>query len=137
LIPVEQPNTEATAIRIGRPANWKKARRVLEYTNGFCECVTDEEIFEAKSVLAQDGVACEPASAATVAGIRKLVRAGKIPRHADVVAILTGHQLKDTEYIMRHRSPTDPATAGRQRLRVEPDVDALRRALEKAFATPP
>jgi threonine synthase len=137
LIPVEQPNTEATAIRIGRPANWKKARRVLEYTNGFCECVTDEEIFEAKSVLAQDGVACEPASAATVAGIRKLVRAGRIPRHADVVAVLTGHQLKDTEYIMRHRSPTDPATAGRQRLRVEPDVDALRRALEKAFATPP
>jgi len=133
LIPVDNPETQATAIRIGRPANWKKARRVLEWTRGFCECVTDEEIFEAKSVLAQDGVGCEPASAATVAGIRKLVRAGKIPRHADVVAILTGNQLKDSEYIMRHRSEVQET---RQRLRVEPDLDALRRALDGALAVP-
>lgn len=131
LTPVDKPDTQATAIRIGNPANWKKARRVLEWTNGLCESVTDEEIFEAKKVLAEDGVACEPASAATVAGIRKLVRAGKIERHADVVAILTGHQLKDTEYIMRHRSPTEESA---QRLRVEPDLDALRQALEGALA---
>src|SRR5579862_4647173 len=82
LIPVEDPNTQATAIRIGRPANWKKARRVLEWTGGFSESVTDDEIFEAKAALAEDGVGCEPASASTVAGVRKLVRAGKIDLHA-------------------------------------------------------
>jgi len=133
LIPVADPRTEATAIRIGHPANWKKARRVLEWTGGFCECVTDEEIFEAKKILADDGVGCEPASAATVAGVRKLVRAGKIDRHADIVCVLTGNQLKDTEYVMRHRSEAEES---RQRLRVEPDLAALRKALEKALAVP-
>ena len=133
LVPVADPRTEATAIRIGHPANWKKARRVLEWTGGFCECVTDEEIFEAKKILADDGVGCEPASAATVAGVRKLVRAGKIDRHADIVCVLTGNQLKDTEYIMRHRSEAEES---RQRLRVEPDLAALRKALEKALAVP-
>ncbi len=130
---MEGPNTEATAIRIGRPANWKKARRVLEWTNGFCECVTDEEIFEAKSVLAEDGVGCEPASAATIAGVRKLCRTGRIERHADVVAVLTGNQLKDTEYVMRRRSE---AQESRQRLRVQPDLDALRKVLEQVLAVP-
>jgi threonine synthase len=133
LIPVDNPNTEATAIRIGRPANWKKAQRVLQWTGGSCESVTDEEIFEAKTILAEDGVGCEPASAATVAGVRKLVRAGKIERHADIVCVLTGNQLKDTEYIMRHRSEDQES---RQRLRVEPDLEALRRVLEKALAVP-
>lgn len=133
LIPVDDPHTEATAIRIGRPANWKKARRVLEWTRGFCESVTDEEIFEAKAVLAEDGVGCEPASASTVAGVRKLVRAGRIERHADVVTVLTGNQLKDTDYVMRHRSEAEES---RQRLRVEASLDALRQALEKALAVP-
>ncbi|MGH9344721.1 MAG: threonine synthase [Terriglobia bacterium] len=130
---VENPNTQATAIRIGHPANWKKAKRVLDWTSGFCESVTDEEIFEAKRVLSEDGVGCEPASAATIAGVRKLCRAGKIERHADVVAVLTGHQLKDTDYIMRHRSEGEES---RQRLRVEPDLDALRRALDSVLSVP-
>jgi len=133
LIPVEKPDTEATAIRIGRPANWKKARRVLEWTGGFCESVTDEEIFEAKAALAEDGVGCEPASAATVAGIRKLVRSGKIERHADIIAILTGHQLKDTDYVIRHRSA---AEGPRQRLRVDANLGALRKALESVLTVP-
>jgi threonine synthase len=133
LIPVDDPRTEATAVRIGRPANWKKARRVLEWTGGFCESVTDEEIVEARKVLAEDGVGAEPASVAAVASVRKLVRAGKIELHADVVSVLTGHQLKDTEYIMRHHSETD---ASQQRLRVEPSVDALRQALEEFVAAP-
>jgi threonine synthase len=133
LIAVESPSTEATAIRIGRPANWKKARRVLAWTQGLCESVEDQEIFEAKSMLAEDGVGCEPASASTVAGVRKLVRAGKIERHADVVVVLTGNQLKDTDYVMRHRSASDES---RQRLRVEPTLDALRRALENALGVP-
>ena len=133
LVPVGAPDTEATAIRIGHPANWKKAKRVLEWSGGFCESVTDEELFDAKRVLAEDGVGCEPASAATVAGVRKLVRAGKIERHADVVCVLTGNQLKDTEYIMRHRSTAEES---RQRLRVKPNVKALREALEVALAVP-
>lgn len=130
LTPLQNPDTEATAIRIGHPANWKKAQRVLEWTGGFSECVTDEEIFEAKTMLAEDGVGCEPASAATVAGVRKLVRTGKLPWHADIVCVLTGNQLKDTEYIMRHRSETQES---RQRLRVEPSLEALRVTLEKAL----
>jgi threonine synthase len=129
LTPVPRPDTEATAIRIGHPANWKKAQRVLQWCGGFTECVTDREIFEAKTMLAEDGVGCEPASAATIAGVRKLVRAGKIPWHADIVCILTGNQLKDTEYIMRHRSEDQES---RQRLRVEPNLEALRKALEQA-----
>jgi len=102
--------------------------RVLEWSKGFCESVTDTEIFEAKRILAEDGVGCEPASAATVAGVRKLCRAGKIERHADLVCVLTGNQLKDTEYIMRHRSEGEEC---RQRLRVEPNLEALRAALGK------
>jgi threonine synthase len=133
LTPVEKPNTQATAIRIGHPANWKKAKRVLEWTDGMCECVTDEEILEAKAMLAEDGVGCEPASAATVAGVRKLVRAGKIPWHADIVCVLTGTQLKDTEYIMRHRAEAEES---HQRLRLEPDLDVLRKALEAALGVP-
>ncbi len=130
LLGMDNPHTEATAIRIGHPANWKKAKRVLEWTGGFCESVTDEEIFEAKCMLAEDGVGCEPASAASVAGLRKLVHAGKIDRDADVVCVLTGHQLKDTDYIMRHRSGD---RGNDQRLQVEPNLEALRRALKRAL----
>lgn len=130
LLAVDAPQTEATAIRIGHPANWKKARRVLEWAGGFCESVTDEEILAAKYVLAEDGVGCEPASAATIAGVRKLVEAGKIEKHADIVCVLTGHQLKDTDYIMRHRSQDQEDS---QRLRVEPNLDSLRRELKRAL----
>ena len=130
LLAVDSPQTEATAIRIGHPANWKKARRVLEWAGGFCESVTDEEIFAAKRVLAEDGVGCEPASAATIAGIHKLVQAGKIERHADIVCVLTGHQLKDTDYIMRHRAEDHEKI---QRLQVEPNLGALRRELGRAL----
>jgi threonine synthase len=103
---------------------------VLEWCGGFTESVTDKEIFEAKAMLAEDGVGCEPASAATIAGVRKLVRAGIIPWHADIVCVLTGHQLKDTEYIMRHRSEVQQS---RQRLRVDPNLEALRGALQGAL----
>ncbi len=127
---VENPHTEASAIRIGHPANWKKARRALLWAGGFCESVTDHEIFEAKAALAQDGVACEPASAAGLAGVRKLVQAGKIEKDADVVCVLTGHQLKDTEYIMRHRSGEK---AGGQRMQVEADLNSLRSQLKRVL----
>jgi threonine synthase len=126
LDPVPDPQTEATAIRIGAPASWPKAKPVLEWTNGICESVTDEEILEAKMALAEDGVGCEPASAAPVAGLRKLSQAGKIKPGANAIAVLTGHQLKDADYILRHRVE---AGSSQQRLQIEPNVEAVRATL--------
>jgi len=125
LAPVDKPETEATAIRIGHPANWRKARRVLQETRGLCEAVTDAEIFAAKRALAEDGIGAEPASAATLAGIRKLRSAGRIEGGAEVVAVLTGHQLKDPDYIARHAC--DLAAGGT--MQVDADPAALQRAV--------
>jgi threonine synthase len=95
------PETIATAIRIGNPRSWKKALRAVEFTGGLVIDVTDAEIGEAKALIGRDGIGCEPASATTLAGIRKLVNAGKINTNAVVAAVLTGHALKDTEYIIK------------------------------------
>lgn len=130
LIPEENPRTVATAIRIGNPANWKKARRAMEWTNGLVEVVTDEEISEAKAVLARDGVGCEPASAATLAGIRKLRAAGKIERDADVVAVLTGHQLKDTAYIQER---FDAAPEQFRKYRAPAQLAEVRKIVERVL----
>jgi threonine synthase len=128
LTPIAEPHTEATAIRIGNPVNWKKALRAIRATDGTAESLSDDEIFEAKAALEQDGIGCEPASATTVAGIRKLRSGGKIEAGADVVAILTGNQLKDPESSLRRRSAQDLA---RQRMSVEADAGKLRSALEQ------
>ncbi len=130
IVPVTKPQTAATAIRIGDPVNWRKALRAIRATDGLAESVTDDQIFEAKAALARDGVGCEPASAASVAGIRKLVQSGKIEPGADVVAVLTGHQLKDPESGLRSRSEAD---LNRQRLQVEPSLEKLRAALENVL----
>jgi len=98
------PHTEATAIRIGWPRSWKKALRALRLTGGFVLDVSDQEIAEAKAMIGSDGIGCEPASATTLAGICKLRRDGALAPDAAVVAILTGHALKDTEYIIRHHA---------------------------------
>jgi threonine synthase len=103
LEPVVQPETVATAIRIGNPRSWKKSLQGVRFSNGFVLDVTDEEIGEAKDWIGRDGIGCEPASATTLAGIRKLTHAGKLERDAKVVAILTGHVLKDTDYIIKRR----------------------------------
>ena len=87
--------TRATAIRIGDPASWDRAVRAIAATNGVVESVTDDEIFAAKAVVDRCGVGCEPASAASVAGVRALVARGIIRRDERVVAVLTGHLLKD------------------------------------------
>ena len=101
LMPVEQPETAATAIRIGNPRSWRKALRAVQHSNGFVMDVSDEEIAEAKAIIGRDGIGCEPASATTLAALRKLVTHGKIDRDARVVAILTGHALKDTDFIIK------------------------------------
>jgi threonine synthase len=87
--------TRATAIKIGDPASWDRAVRAIAATNGVVESVTDGEIFAAKAVIDHCGVGCEPASAASVAGVRALVARGVIKREEQVVAVLTGHLLKD------------------------------------------
>ena len=103
LVPVASPETAATAIRIGNPRSWRKALRAVQFTGGFVMDVTDDEIAEAKAVIGQDGVGCEPASAATLAGLHKLRSEHVIDPEARVAAILTGHVLKDTDYIIKHR----------------------------------
>ena len=101
---VAQPETAATAIRIGNPRSWKKSLAGVRFTNGFVLDVTDEEIGEAKDWIGRDGIGCEPASATTLAGVRKLTHSGKLERDANVIAILTGHVLKDTDYIIKRRN---------------------------------
>ena len=109
LTPSEHPETVATAIRIGNPRSWKKALRAVQKTGGFVMDVTDEEIGEAKAMIGRDGVGCEPASAATLAGLRKLSNSGRIDRDATVVAILTGHALKDTDFIISQQQQREKA----------------------------
>lgn len=104
LVPVEQPQTLASAIRIGAPVSWKKALRIVEETHGSVLSVTEEEIADAKAVLGRDGIGCEPASATTVAGIKRMVAAALIRRDEQVIAVLTGHLLKDVEYIASYHS---------------------------------
>jgi len=93
--------TMATAIRIGNPASWKKAVRVLEATCGMVEQVSEAEIAIAKAEIGEDGIGCEPASAATLAGLKKLVAQGHVKPDEKTVLILTGHVLKDPEYTFK------------------------------------
>lgn len=97
---LDHPETVATAIRIGNPRSWKKALDGVKFTGGMVIDVTDEEIGEAKAMIGRDGLGCEPASATTLAGLRKLTSSGSIDPEATVTAMLTGHALKDTEYII-------------------------------------
>jgi len=106
--PIENPETLATAIRIGNPASWKTAVEAAEQSGGSISIVTDQEIVEAYQLIARkEGVFCEPASAASVAGVLKLAKAGKIPDGSTVVCVLTGHGLKDPDNaIMFGTKPT-------------------------------
>ena len=107
LIP-QKAETIATAIKIGNPANYTKAVRSLQWTNGIVESVTDEEILEAKAVVDAAGIGAEPASCATVAGLKKLIGKGTVKHKETVVGILTGNILKDpqviVDYHMKKRS---------------------------------
>jgi threonine synthase len=99
-----QAETRATAIRIGNPASWKKAVHVLETTGGACEQVSEVEIAQAKAEIGAEGMGCEPASAVTLAGLKRLVRQGFVKRQESVVLVLTGNLLKDPDFTMEfHR----------------------------------
>ena len=92
--------TKATAIEILKPVNLKKALRTLEFTDGVVTVVSDEEIMDSMAMVNRNGFGCEPASAATVAGTKKLIEQGEIEKDETVVGILTGHMLKDFEAII-------------------------------------
>ncbi len=104
--PIEFPETIATAIRIGNPASWKRAEAARDESGGLIEKVTDEEITEAQKLLAAtEGVFCEPASAASVAGVIKKAKEGFFTEKSDVVCILTGHGLKDPQRAIKICDP--------------------------------
>lgn len=102
LRPLRHPQTLATAIKIGAPVSWKKALRLILQSGGQVITVCENEIADAKAVIARDGIGCEPASATTVAGIKRLVAAGHIKPDENVVAVLTGHVLKDADYTIKY-----------------------------------
>ncbi|MVO99848.1 threonine synthase [Paenibacillus lutrae] len=96
------PYTRASALNIGDPPSWRKAQRTLQETNGVAVSVTDEEILNAKAVVDASGIGCEPASAATVAGLKKLVGQQIIDKDETVACILTGNMLKDTDALREY-----------------------------------
>jgi len=101
---VAHPETLATAIKIGDPVSWPKALYEVTVSEGTAEKVSEQEIADAKAVIGRCGIGCEPASAATLAGIRKLVVSGAIGGKDDVVGILTGNVLKDQDYIYQYHT---------------------------------
>ncbi len=110
---VDHPETLATAIKIGDPISWPKAEHEIVTSNGVVEQVSEQEIADAKAVIGRAGIGCEPASAATLAGIKKLTAAGIIAPDADVVAVLTGNVLKDPDYIYRYHTGQLESSGGR------------------------
>ncbi len=133
LEPVEA-HTRATAIRIGNPASWRKAAKVIEESGGWCLDVSEAEIAIAKAEIGAEGLGCEPASAVTLAGLKKLRAQGAIQPTETVVLVLTGHTLKDADYTIDfHRGTllTDEEKKGH-----EAEIDALRRDAVSLNATP-
>jgi len=104
LTPVADPRTLATAIRIGSPVSWKKAMRALDWTRGIVATVSEQEIADAKAIIGVDGIGCEPASAATLAGLKRLAASGTIGATDSVVAVLTGNLMKDSGYTVDYHS---------------------------------
>jgi threonine synthase len=120
--PVDHPETVATAIRIGNPASWDGAVQARDESGGAIDAVSDAEILDAYGLLARtEGVFAEPASAASIAGAKRLASQGAIPQDAVVVCTLTGHGLKD---------PTTATESCPPPVRAAASVDAVRAALD-------
>lgn len=130
-----QAETMATAIKIGNPASTARARRSVTSTNGWVTGVSDDEILDAKAAIDRSGIGCEPASAASLAGLRSLVNDGVIRPHETAVAVLTGHVLKDPEAVISyHLMPEESPRDGANRpIRVDADLPALERVLADAL----
>ncbi len=124
--PVEHPDTVATAIRIGNPQSWDKAWKVHEESGGWFDALDDEEILAAQRLLSvREGVFCEPASATSVAGALRDLKAGKIPAGKKVVCTLTGHGLKDPDIAIEQSKRDDGATV----ITIPAELEAVKRAL--------
>ncbi|MFZ5593161.1 MAG: threonine synthase [Pseudomonadota bacterium] len=125
--PVDNPETVATAIRIGHPQSWDKAWQVKAESNGWFDECTDEDILVAQKLLSQkEGVFCEPASATSLAGAMRDIRSGKIPEGSKVVCTLTGHGLKDPDIAIKQS--TAPL------ITVEATLDSVKRAILENMA---
>lgn len=126
--------TLATAIKIGDPASWDRAVRAITETNGVVTSVSDDEILESKAVIDACGVGCEPASAASVAGVRQMRERGVIGENERVVAVLTGHLLKDPGAIQRYHQEIEPRPKRANRpIEIEATVSAVERVLRSAL----
>src|ERR1700683_3632644 len=148
LVSVEA-ETRATAIRIGNPASWEKAVRVLQATGGACEQVSELEIAEAKAAIGAEGIGCEPASAVTLAGLKKLLHQGFVKAEETVVLVLTGNLLKDPDFTMAfHRGDLFRGTAQEQEslklnsfrhppVVIDATLDAVMKTLERAEKSGP
>jgi threonine synthase len=118
------PETVATAIRIGDPVSWDRARAAIELTDGVVAEVTDAELLEAKAAIDGAGIGCEPASAVTLAGVRKLRAQGVMRADEHVVCVLTGHVLKDPDVVLAQKE-----RVGRRLLEIEPTLSAVEAVL--------
>jgi threonine synthase len=130
--------TIATAIKIGNPVSYPRAIRTLNWTNGVVEDVTDQEIMDAKALIDAQGIGCEPASACSLAGLKKLTDQGIIGRGDTVVSILTGHLLKDPDATINYHADRlqDIHPAYRNRIHeVQPTLEALAAVLESTAVT--
>jgi len=143
-----QAETRATAIRIGNPASWEKAVRVIQATGGACEEVSEVEIAQAKAEIGAEGIGCEPASAVTLAGLKRFVRSGFVKPGESVVLVLTGNLLKDPDFTMEfHRGDLFPVAPGDAGDRLNPlrhppvvldaSLEAVIQALERAEKSGP
>ncbi len=131
---VVRAETVATAIRIGDPASYDRAVRAIQETDGVVLSVSDAEILEAKAIVDASGVGCEPASAASVAGTRALVRDGTIKPGDRVVALLTGHMLKDPEVMLAYHRDTEPPPPFANR---SIEIDATLADMERVLRSTP
>jgi threonine synthase len=129
-----EAHTRATAIRIGNPASWRKAARVIQETGGWCLDASEAEIAIAKAELGAEGLGCEPASAVTLAGLKKLRAQGAVRSGETVVLLLTGHTLKDADYTIDFHRGT--LLDVREMVGVESQIEPLRRNAEVLDATP-
>jgi threonine synthase len=127
-------DTRATAIRIGNPASWRKAARVVQETGGWCLDVSEAEIAIAKAEIGAEGLGCEPASAVTLAGLKKLRAQGSVSPGETVVLLLTGHTLKDADYTIDFHRGT--LLRDEEKVGLEQKIDGLRRNAQVVDATP-
>lgn len=125
-----QADTVATAIRIGDPASWDRAVRAIRETDGLVLSVSDEEILEAKRVIDAAGVGCEPASAASVAGVRQLVSRGVVRASDRVVAVLTGHVLKDPGILVSMHQEREASEGANRPIEIDATVEAVARVID-------